>query len=155
MTTAVLDAVDNQPDAAAQVAGAMVRRLLDQASTLRGLDRVMYPIQPDEDARRRSRLMFDAWHAWIAEAQALLGRIRAMRKAGRPVEGEAQLFDESENAQLMVQMTLEKIERGREQARRGEGKSGEELRRELGLPPRARRAAKIQRAAGVDAGRGA
>lgn len=131
--TPILDTLDDQPHVAADLAARLIDGLLAEAQTLDSLDAQMYPHAPDAAARQRSRLVFDAWHRWIAEAEGLLRRAALLEQRGTGVPRLEELHRQVALARCAVKMTLEKVEHAREQVRRGETVPGEEVRRELRL----------------------
>lgn len=131
--TPILDTLDDQPQVAADLAARLVESLLNEAQTLDSLDAQMYPQNADSAARQRSRLVFDAWHRWIAEAQWLIRRVAALQKLGSAVPRLDALQEQLALARCTVKMTLEKVEHARGQVREGKTVTGQEVRRELQL----------------------
>lgn len=137
--TPVLEALEDSPEATA-TAHALIDALLTEAAALKKLDALMYPRHPDAAARKRSRQIFEAWHRWIADAEALLRQLETMKPTGPFLDRVREFQGELADAHSLTHMTLEKVERGREQALRRETVPGEEVRRELQLRVRGRRA---------------
>ncbi len=69
--------------------------------------------------------------AWLAPARDLLVRMREMASAGNRIERLGELEDAVLTTRGLLMMTLDEIEEGEEQARRGETHTLEEVRREL------------------------
>ena len=69
--------------------------------------------------------------AWLAAARDLLTRVQEMAAAGHPITGLGELEDAVLTTRGLLMMTLDEIEEGEEQARRGETYTLEEVRREL------------------------
>src|SRR5687767_3776921 len=88
---------------------------------------------PDAAARQRSRLVFDAWHRWIADAEGLLRRVAPLEGRGTRLPRLEELRRGIALARSTVKMTLEKVERARAQVQTGDTVGGEEVRRELQL----------------------
>ena len=125
-------------------ARSLVEALMIEEAALKKLDGIMYPVAPDADARRRSRQVFAAWHRWIDAAETLLRRIRLADASGGLPEYALPLDLAWGDAAGMVHITLEDVEVGREQAARGEGVPGEEVRRELQSRLRVQRAGPVE-----------
>jgi hypothetical protein len=68
---------------------------------------------------------------WLAPARDLLARMREMAKAGRNIDRLEELEDAVLVTRGLLIMTLDEIEQGEEEIRRGEFVTSEELRREL------------------------
>jgi hypothetical protein len=131
--TPILDTLDDEPQAAVELAGRLIDDLLAEVRTLESLDAQMYPQRAEAAARQRSRLVFDAWHRWISEAESLLRRLITLKRQGAALPRLQELRQQIALARCTVKMTLEKVEHARDQARRSETISGEEVRRELQL----------------------
>lgn len=131
--TPILDTLDDQPQVAADLAARLIESLLAEAQTLESLDAQMYPQHADPAARQRSRLVFDAWHRWIADAEGLIRRVATLEKQGTAVPRLEALREQLGLARCAVKMTLEKVEHARGQVRDGKTVTGQEVRRELQL----------------------
>lgn len=131
--TPILDTLDDQPEVAAELASKLIEGLLAEAATLESLDAQMYPRDPDAAARQRSRLVFDAWHRWIADAEGLIRRVASLEQRGTRLSRLEELRRGIALARSTVKITLERVERARAQVQQGETIGGEEVRRELQL----------------------
>jgi hypothetical protein len=137
----LLDAVGKSPstydgDAPAELQARMANELvaacLDEHRHIEALDlcgptkkwRRLY-------VRETEAQMRQLHEAWLAPARDLLARIRDMAAAGTRVERLEDLEDAVLTTRGLLAMTLDEIEAGREQARRGETYTIEEVRREL------------------------
>lgn len=149
--TPVLEALEDSPQAAA-TAHALIDALLTEEAALKNLDALMYPRHPDAAARKRSRQIFEAWHRWIADAEALLRQLRAMKMDDGLREHANRLLSAWAHGSNRVKMTLERLERVIEQSRRGEIITFEEYRRELRPRVGARREPEPASAGGVASG---
>jgi hypothetical protein len=81
--------------------------------------------------RETETQMRELHEAWLAPARDLLTRMREMASTGRRIERLEELEDAVLTTRGLLVMTLDEIEEGREEARRGETYTLEEVRREL------------------------
>ena len=68
---------------------------------------------------------------WMASARPLFERVKEMRRAGHQIERYQELMDAVFLTQTLLMTTVADLERAREQVRRGEVFTLEEVRREL------------------------
>ena len=137
----LLDAIANAPstydgdppaDIQVRVANELVAASLDEHRHIEALDvcgptgkwRRLY-------VRETEAQMRQLYEAWLSAARELLARVRDMHKAGHHIERLEALEDAVGLTRALLMTTLDDIERGREQARRGETFTLEEVRREL------------------------
>ena len=153
--TPLLEHLQHDPARFEALARALVEAAMIENAALEKLGAVMYPahgypeVKPDETARRRSDAVFAAWYAWIAQGEALLHRLRAAPVAGEvgKLPDFAEALDlEVWSARNKVHLTLDDLLFAFDQSIRGETIPGEEVRRELQLRLRAKRAGKVEAA---------
>jgi hypothetical protein len=125
---------DGVPSADLQVrmANELVEACLDEYRHIEALDLC----GPTKKWRRlyvrETETQMRALHeAWLAPARDLLARVREMATAGHGIERLEALEGAVLTTRGLLMMTLDEIEEGREQVRRGETYTLEEVRREL------------------------
>ena len=102
---------------------------LAQASALHAHDALLYPRDPQRQTD--SERLHEAWRSWADGAEALLRHAEAVRAGGQTVARVDELRDEVGHVIAMLQLTPAVIAQRREQVRRGEVYSVQEVRREL------------------------
>ena len=130
---------DGEPPAELEVglANELIAAALDEYRRIEALDacgprkkwRRLY-VRETESAMRRIH------EDWLAGAGPLLQRVREMKRAGRRIEQYDEFTDAVGLARTHVGTTVDDIERGRQQVRRGEAVTLEEIKRELRVPSR-------------------
>lgn len=137
----LLDAVANSPatydadppsERQLRLANEFVAASLDDFGHLQALDecgpqknwRRLYVRETEAEMRRM-------YEAWLGPSGELLARVREMSGAGKQIERLAELVEAVRLARGLLMTTVDDIERGREQIRRGEFVTLEEARREL------------------------
>lgn len=107
---------------------------LTEAAALREHDDALYPSDPErmEDARQ----LHDAWRRWADDAEAVLRRVQASIPDADQVHGFAEPLHAMGYTRARLGMTPDKMVARREQVRRGEVYTLEEVRRELRLHAR-------------------
>jgi hypothetical protein len=138
---ALLDVIGSAPstydgeapaDLQVRIANELVAAALDEHRHLEALD-VCGPAKKWRRlyVRETETRMRELHEAWLAPACELLARVREMHKAGRRIERLEELEDAVLLTRGLLMTTLADIEAGREQARRGQTFTVEEIRREL------------------------
>ena len=131
ISTPVLDATQDDPALAEATALSLIDALMTQQEALRKLDKVMYPRDPDEQARRRSQRAFLAWQEWNSEADELIGRLRTMTLSDTLRDRANELLLAWAHGSCVIKMTLERLERALAQVACGETISGEQVRHDV------------------------
>lgn len=107
---------------------------LSEADALRDLNSELLP-QSDAPADfERARRLRSEWGRWAEESQALVDRLRSEPDVDQDHLQALQL--RVEHARLIAKGSSEEMKRRLDKAMAGDMKSGEEVRRELGLLPR-------------------
>ena len=123
------------PELTVEQAEHWVAAALAEEKALRQHDGQLYPDTADASALAAAHELHTAWRHWADEAELLLGRIRPLLDAKRHVGGADDLDYAARRARAMLKLTPETIQARREQVRRGEVLTAEEVRRELRLSP--------------------
>lgn len=119
-------------DRTARLAARLVGAALGSLRYLRELDAALAPIGGRVFDRRAAVLLRAMYEEWGRDAESVLERVRRVEQsAGRAVEGAIELRDGHGQVLAMLSVTLEDIDQAREQIRRGETHTIEEVRREL------------------------
>jgi hypothetical protein len=115
----------------AEVAERLVNACLMEYEQLDALD-LSLGAKPGEPANRNTRILIRAmYEEWAARAAALLERVQQLHRSGRRVARYEELRHAEGRTAAMLSVSLADIEEAQAQLRRGEGISGEEVRREL------------------------
>lgn len=137
LDTLMLEAGDtacSSPDiieAISDLAAALADALLAQHAGLRQVDGFLYPEAEDKRARRISQSLHVAWRRWADDAALLLDRLHRLAKMGARSDHLTELADAHGRAMALLSMTPERVDRARDQVKRGELISIEEVRRGL------------------------
>lgn len=123
---------DAPADRQARVANELIAACLDERRHIEALDvcgptgkwRRMY-------VRETEAQMRQLHEQWLAPASKLFDRVCAMRKAGLSIQRLEELQDAIGHTRALLGTTVADLERAREQVRRGEVVTLEEVRREL------------------------
>jgi len=114
-----------------QVAERLVESALSEHRHLDQLDTAVSPAEAPGTGARAAALMRKLYEQWTCEAEALLQRVTALEHDGVHVGGAEELRHQHGRVRAMLSVTLEDIERGRQQFRDGRWRTIEEVRREL------------------------
>lgn len=117
------------PDAATR----WVAAALAEAAALRAHDDQLYPPANDGGALEAAGRLHESWRGWADDAESLLDRLRQIGPGAQSVAGITDLEYAVGRARAMLKLAPESMNEAREQVRRGEVYSAEEVRRELGL----------------------
>ena len=109
---------------------------LAEAAALREHEDRLYPADSDVAAMAVAQRLHAAWRRWADDAQTLLDRIRAARDGGQLAHNSNELEKALARARATLQLTPERMNQRRMQARQGNMLTPEEVRRELGLSGR-------------------
>lgn len=112
-------------------AAGWIEAALAEAAALRQHDRQLDPISDDCGVLATARSLHDAWRRWVEDAEALFKRVPS-----RGVPRRDELDHAIARARAILKLTPEMTLQRHEQIRRGEFKTLEEVRRELGLKAR-------------------
>ena len=111
-----------------------VAAALAEEAALREHDDRLYPgAAADADAMASAHRLHAAWRRWAHDAESLLDRLG---HAGQTVARADELERAVGRVKAMLKLTPEQLNERRRQALDDRTFSGEEVRRELGLPPR-------------------
>jgi hypothetical protein len=132
-TQGLLEALDDLTPRAAE---RWVAAALAEAAALREHDEQLFPIALDGVASDVGRRLRDAWQRWADDADKLLDRMRTTRLLADSSPAVVQLDYEVGRARAMLSMDPQVIQNRRAQADRGDTKSPDDVRRELGLANR-------------------
>lgn len=105
---------------------------LAEAAALREHDDRLYPAGEDARGMQTADRLHDAWRHWADDADALLSQVRVI-PGGKSVPGGDELAYAVARARAMLKITPRSVCEAREQVRRGEVSTIQEVRRELGL----------------------
>ncbi len=119
-------------DRAARLAERLVDASLGCLRYLQELDVALVPAPGRPFDRRTAVLLRAMYEEWGRDAESVVERVRRVeRSGGRLVEGAIRLRDEHGRVMAMLNVTLDDIDEARDQIRRGDTHSIEEVRREL------------------------
>lgn len=118
------------PPSATEAVG-WVKIAVAESQMLRTYDGRLFPRSSRAEEIKACENVHALWRRWADQAEALLSQLRPLLESGESIEGIDDLADEIARARAILQLTPEGQARALEQARRGEGIDGRELRREV------------------------
>lgn len=115
----------------AEQASAWIAAALAEAAALRRYDNRLFARSSESAEIESCKKVHAVWRKWADQAEAVLAHVRPLLDEGQKTIGVDDLESAVMRARAMLQLTPEGQARALEQARRGEGVDGREMRREV------------------------